>query len=103
VASLETKFLYFLLLLFTLVLVRTAWVCDDAYITFRTVDNFIHGYGLTWNTSERVQAYTNPLWMFLVTGVNLATQEMFFSVIILSIVISVITALWLGFRIAPTP
>jgi len=103
VASLETKFLYFLLLLFALVLVQTAWVCDDAYITFRTVDNFIHGYGLTWNTSERVQAYTNPLWMFLTIGVNLVTREMFFSVIILSIVISMISSVWLGFRIAPTP
>ncbi len=40
---------------------------DDAYITLRTVDNFINGYGLTWNISERVQAYTHPLWMFLLS------------------------------------
>jgi len=32
--------------IFVVVLVRTAWVCDDAYITFRTVDNFVHGHGL---------------------------------------------------------
>ena len=39
---------------------------DDAYITFRTADNFVHGYGLTWNVDERVQVYTHPLWMFVI-------------------------------------
>ena len=28
-----------------IVILRTAWVCDDAYISFRTVDNFVHGHG----------------------------------------------------------
>jgi hypothetical protein len=28
---------------FVIVLVRNAWVVDDAYITFRTVDNALHG------------------------------------------------------------
>lgn len=47
------------------VLVRTAWVCDDAYITFRVVDNVLDGYGATWNPGERVQVYTHPLWMLI--------------------------------------
>ncbi len=42
-----------------------AWVSDDAYITFRVVDNAVHGYGLRWNIDERVQAYTHPLWMLI--------------------------------------
>ncbi|MBJ73092.1 MAG: hypothetical protein CMN31_17435 [Sandaracinus sp.] len=42
-----------------------AWVADDAYITFRTVDHALRGEGLTWNPGERVQAYTHPLWMLL--------------------------------------
>jgi len=46
---------------------RNAWVVDDAYITFRTVDNFINGHGLTWNIHERVQVYTHPMWMFLIS------------------------------------
>ena len=45
-------------------LVRTAWTCDDAHITFRVVDNFLHGYGLRWNVAERVQGYTHPPWLF---------------------------------------
>ena len=42
-----------------------AWVSDDAYITFRVVDNAVNGFGLRWNIDERVQAYTHPLWMLL--------------------------------------
>lgn len=42
-----------------------AWVAEDAYISFRVVDNFVHGYGLRWNVDERVQVYTHPLWMLL--------------------------------------
>ena len=42
-----------------------AWFADDAFITFRCLDNFVHGRGLTWNVTERVQAFTNPLWLFL--------------------------------------
>jgi arabinofuranosyltransferase len=44
---------------------RYAWVAEDAYITFRVVDNVIHGYGLRWNVAERVQVYTHPLWLLL--------------------------------------
>lgn len=47
------------------VMIMHAWVAEDAFITFRVVDNFVHGYGLRWNIDERVQAYTNPLWMLL--------------------------------------
>ena len=38
--------------LYILVLLQNAWLCDDAFITFRTIDNFVHGYGLTWNVAE---------------------------------------------------
>lgn len=78
----------FLLVLFALVILRRAWVSDDAYITFRTVDNFLHGYGLVWNVGERVQAYTHPLWMFLLVGANALTREIHFTSLALSIFIS---------------
>jgi len=42
-----------------------ATVTEDAYITFRVVHNFVEGYGLRWNVTERVQTYTNPLWMLI--------------------------------------
>ena len=36
----------FLVGFFCMVLVRTAWLGDDAYITYRTVDNFVSGFGI---------------------------------------------------------
>ena len=26
-----------------------AWIGEDAFITFRTIDNFVRGHGLRWN------------------------------------------------------
>lgn len=77
-----------LLLVYAVMLIRTAWTYDDVYITLRTVDNFVNGYGLTWNISERVQTYTHPLWMFLITTFYFLTHESFLTVIILSMAVS---------------
>ena len=88
--------------LFAIILIRTAWVCDDAYMTFRTIDNFINGYGLRWNIAERVQAYTNPLWMFLLSGFYVVTHEIYFTSIAVSIVLSVMSIYLLVFKIAKT-
>ena len=57
-----------LCLIFLAILLRTAWLSDDARITLRTVLNVTHGYGLTFNVAERVQTYTHPLWMLMLTG-----------------------------------
>jgi arabinofuranosyltransferase len=51
--------------IFSLFFFLNAYVCDDAFISFRTVKNFVNGYGLRWNTIERVQTFTNPLWILL--------------------------------------
>lgn len=42
--------------------VRLAWLCDDAYISFRYADNLVHGLGLVYNAGERVEGYSNFLW-----------------------------------------
>jgi len=89
-------------MLFTIVVYQSAWLSDDAYITFRTVDNFVNGYGLTWNISERVETYSNPLWMFLVTIPYFFTNEIYYTSIILSIVVSVIAVLIFAFKISKT-
>jgi len=68
-----------LLLLFSYVFLANAWMGDDAYITYRVVWNFVHGYGLTFNPDERVQAYTHPLWMLVMSASHLVTREFFFT------------------------
>ncbi len=77
-----------LLLLFMLVITRLGWLSDDAFISFRTVRNFVEGYGLTWNPVERVQAYTHPLWLFLVAVAYACTREIFLTSILLSIALT---------------
>lgn len=88
--------------LFAIIITRNAWVSDDAYITLRTVDNFVNGYGLTWNPTERVQAYTHPLWMFVLTGAYYFTRESFFTTIGLSLVVSLGAVILLTARGAKT-
>lgn len=61
------------------VVVRTAWLNDDAYITFRVVENFAQGYGLTWNPGERVQVSTHPLWLGLLILAQWMSGEVYYS------------------------
>ncbi len=77
-----------LFVLYLIIIFITAWLSDDAYITFRSIDNFINGYGLTWNIGEKVQAYTHPLWMFTLSVFGFVTKEFYFTSIFLSIIIS---------------
>ena len=69
---------------------RVAWVCDDAYITFRSIDHWQLGYGPVWNPAERVQAYTHPLWMLLLAGVSSISGELYFTAIGTGLVLSTI-------------
>lgn len=87
-------------LAYALLLIRTAWVCDDAYITFRTVANFLHGYGLRWNIANRVQAFTHPLWMFVMAGAAAITGDVYFTSIFLSIALSLAVVAIIAGRLA---
>ena len=85
------------------VLIRSAWVADDAFITLRTVDNFVRGYGLTWNPSERVQAYTHPLWMFVLSAGYALTREPLYTTAALSFALTILTVLFFVWQLARTP
>lgn len=41
--------------------------CDDSYITFRYVERFLEGKGITFNDNERVEGFSHPLWFFLLS------------------------------------
>jgi arabinofuranosyltransferase len=85
---------------YVVIVVISAWLSDDAYITFRTIDNFINGFGLTWNVSERVQVYTHPLWMFIISAFYFITREIYFTSITISILISIGTVLLLFYKLS---
>src|SRR4051812_2074855 len=88
------------LVLFALVVLWNAWLAEDAYICLRTVDNCVHGLGLTWNPVERVQSFTCPLWTLLLTAVYAVTHEAFLTTIFVSVVASVSAAAVIAFGIA---
>lgn len=101
--SLAEKGILLLLVLFVVVFLRTAWVCDDAYITMRAVDNFIRGYGLTWNTFERVQAYTHPLWMLFISFWYFFSRNIYLTLITVSFIVSMGVLCLMVWKIAPSP
>ena len=86
------SFLILMLIAFAILLIiRRAWICDDAYITFRTIDNFYHGYRFTWNVTERVQVYTHPLWMLLLTAITWMFNDIYFTSLLTGILLTVVT------------
>lgn len=88
-----------LLLIYAVIIIKNAWVSDDAYITFRTIENFVHGYGLTWNVDERVQTYTHPLWLFVLTIFYLPFRQIYPVVMFVSLVCSLGAVAWMTFRL----
>ena len=74
-------------------IVVTAWLSDDAFISFRCAINLVEGHGLTFNPGVRAQAFTNPLWTLLFAGAYAVTKEVYYTAIGLSL-ITAAAALW---------
>ena len=80
--------------LIAIVVIRVAWVSDDALITLRTALNITHNWGPGFNATEAVQAYTHPLWFLLWVWVGSWTNQWILGVIALSVVfVTIATAL----------
>ncbi len=47
-------------------------VVDDAYISFRYSQHFADGDGIVWNAGERVEGYTNFLWVLILAATERA-------------------------------
>jgi len=70
-----TAVLLVILVLFLAHAVSLNFIQDDAFISYRYVKNFVAGRGLVFNAGERVEGYTNFLWiillsLFTVLGIN---------------------------------
>ena len=83
-----------------LVVLSNAWVCDDAYITFRVADNVLAGHGPRWNVDERVQAYSNPLWLAAFTPLYALLGDAWSAALLLGVGCTA-TTLWLSRSLAP--
>src|SRR5262245_39728004 len=59
----------------SLALLVHAWrywpfLSDDALISLRYVQNWVRGSGLVWNAGERVEGYSNLLWIVGIAGLH---------------------------------
>ena len=72
---------------FLALVLRIAWVCDDGYITFRTLEQVMAGHGLRWNPHERVQVFTSPLWFFLLLLPRLVSPHVFLNALGVALVV----------------
>ena len=59
----------FFVVIFFIVVIRNAWISDDAYISFRAIENLVAGYGFNFNPFVRVQVFTHPLWALLISAI----------------------------------
>jgi arabinofuranosyltransferase len=84
--------------IFSIVFIANCWIGDDAFITFRVSENLINGYGPRWNVAERVQVFTNPLWMLLMAGVAAVTGEFYYTAMAVSFVVclAMLAVIWRG-------
>jgi arabinofuranosyltransferase len=89
----------FLFLAGFFLILRTAWVSEDAFITLRHVDNFIEGYGPVFNLNERVEGYTHPLWFAIISLFRWLGLSPKGSVILPGLILSFSALLFLLFRI----
>lgn len=72
-----------LLSILSISFINTAWVAEDAFISFRSINQLLSGEGAVWNSGERVQVYTHPLWYILLTlGTAITGSSYYVSLII---------------------
>lgn len=81
-----------------LALFSRLWACEDAYITFRYVQNWINGNGLVYNLGDKVEGFTHPLWLFLIAIPSFLGLDVRASALILSLLISIAGLLLIIFR-----
>lgn len=65
--------------------------CDDAYISFRYLENLATGNGLVYNAGEKVEGFSNLLWILLLYPFRLAGADIVFTAQILGIVLGAAT------------
>ncbi len=84
----------------TLAVYGAAWISDDAFITLRYVSNVSNGYGPVFNTGERVQGYTHPLWFMMLLAGSVVLKDPILAAISLGIGLTFLTMVSAGLAIA---
>jgi arabinofuranosyltransferase len=95
---------------FSAVFFFNAYLCDDAFFSFRVADNFVRGHGFRWNIADRVQTFTSPLHTLVFAALYELTYDpspvpnpnrIYFTSMFLSYVVSLFGILWMAVRVPP--
>jgi hypothetical protein len=70
-------------------------IVDDSYISLRYASNLIRGHGLVFNVGERVEGYTNFLWVGALAGLGKLGSDMVWWSKVLGILCGLATVLLL--------
>lgn len=66
------------------------WTFDDGFIYFRTVDQILAGNGAVFNATARVETFTSPLWMAVLTvGEAVSPLRLEYTAVVLSVTATV--------------
>lgn len=71
---------------------------DDAFISLRYVWNILNGFGPVFNPGERLEAISNPTWIWLITGISYISNisnpsSLYFLSIVLGVFIFIISGI----------
>lgn len=89
-------------LLATLLHIRAAnYLADDGFISLRYAQHLAEGHGLVYNIGERVEGYTNFLWVVMLAAAKwlLPSLDLVLAARVLGVIAAVLTVL-LAFRFA---
>jgi len=89
----------FLLILGFMLILRNAWVSEDAFITLRHVENLLSGGGPVYNLAERVEGFTHTLWFYIITLFRAIGCNIHASVLIPSFIFSFMALFVLFFKV----
>ncbi|MCF7810133.1 hypothetical protein K9N50_04000 [bacterium] len=92
-----TAFLVLAMILCMLYAFNRNMLIDDSFISFRYAKNLVDGHGLVYNIDERVEGYSNFLWVMLLSfGCKLGIQpEIFFLFLAIPIYVAVLVFTYL--------
>lgn len=89
----QSLFLAASLLIFVILSVLLTAPNEDAFISFRYVDNLLAGNGLVYNVGERVEGYSCFLWIMLLSAAGAMGFDIVGSSVVLGIIAGALTLL----------
>jgi arabinofuranosyltransferase len=80
-------------------LVRTAWISDEALITLQCAVRYIHGYGPVLHVGDQIQSVIS-LWLLTISGTTLIARNAYAAALVISMILSLVTVWLLISRLA---